>query len=205
MIPERHRQPGDPAFCSDRLSGPGYNTRERTLTWTRWSHVDGQDRSSSLPGQLKSGASVQERRAPCAEGAPRAQGGLGLRTLSCTRARLGPLRLDQGSFWAAVDWTVSRPGRCSHLNWLERRHWKSHTSKQDDSKEIKPVSPKGNQPRILAGRTDAKTEAPGLGHLLQRADSLEKTLMLGKIEGRRRRGQQRMRWLDGITDSTDIV
>ena len=43
------------------------------------------------------------------------------------------------------------------------------------------------------------------GHLMQRADSLEKTLMLGKIEGRRRRGQQRMRWLDGITDSMDMV
>ena len=42
------------------------------------------------------------------------------------------------------------------------------------------------------------------GHLMQRADSLEKTLMLGKIEGRRRRGQQRMRWLDGITDSMDM-
>ena len=42
------------------------------------------------------------------------------------------------------------------------------------------------------------------GHLMRRADSLEKTLMLGKIEGRRRRGQQRMRWLDGITDSTDM-
>ena len=42
------------------------------------------------------------------------------------------------------------------------------------------------------------------GHLMQRADSLEKTLMLGKIEGRRRRGQQRMRWLDGITDSMDV-
>ena len=42
------------------------------------------------------------------------------------------------------------------------------------------------------------------GHLIQRADSLEKTLMLGKIEGRRRRGQQRMRWLDGITDSMDM-
>ena len=43
-----------------------------------------------------------------------------------------------------------------------------------------------------------------LGHLIQRADSLEKTLMLGKIEGRRRRGRQRMRWLDGITDSVDM-
>ena len=49
-----------------------------------------------------------------------------------------------------------------------------------------------------------KLELQYLGHLMRRADSLEKTLMLGKIEGRRRRGQQRMRWLDGITDSTDM-
>ena len=55
---------------------------------------------------------------------------------------------------------------------------------------------------MFIGRTDA--EAPILGHLMQRADSLEKTLMLGKIEGRRRREQQRMRWLDGITDSMDM-
>ena len=49
-----------------------------------------------------------------------------------------------------------------------------------------------------------KRKLPYFGHLMQRADSLEKTLMLGKIEGRRRRGQQRMRWLDGITDSKDM-
>ena len=52
-------------------------------------------------------------------------------------------------------------------------------------------------------RTDVEAETPILGHLMRRADSLEKTLMLGKIEGRRRRGRQRMRWLDGISDSTD--
>ena len=68
-------------------------------------------------------------------------------------------------------------------------------------KEIKPVNPKENQPWILIGRIDA--EAPILGYLMQGADSLEKTLMLGKIEGRRRRGRQRMRWLDGITDTMD--
>ena len=63
-----------------------------------------------------------------------------------------------------------------------------------DCKEIKPVHPKGNQHWILAGRTDAEAEAPILWlHLWRRADSLEKTMMLGKIEGRRRRGQQRMR------------
>ena len=73
-----------------------------------------------------------------------------------------------------------------------------------DWKEIKPVNPKGNQPWIFIGRTHAEAEAPTLGHLLRRANSLEKTLMMGKIEGRRRRGQQRMRWLDGITNSMDM-
>ena len=57
---------------------------------------------------------------------------------------------------------------------------------------------------MFLGRTDAKAETPILGHLMQRTDSLEKTLMLGKIEGRRKRGRQRMRWLDGITDSMDM-
>ena len=54
---------------------------------------------------------------------------------------------------------------------------------------------------MFIGRTDAEAETPVFGHLMQRVDSLEKTLMLGKIKGRRRRGRQRMRWLDGITDS----
>ena len=67
-----------------------------------------------------------------------------------------------------------------------------------------PVNPKGDQSWMFIGRTDVEAETPILGHLMQRADSLEKTLMLGKIEGRRRRGWQRMRWLDGITDSTDM-
>ena len=71
-----------------------------------------------------------------------------------------------------------------------------------DSKEIKAVIPKGNQPWIFIERADAETEY--LGNLLWRADSLEKTLMLGKIEGRRRRGWQRKIWLDGITDSMDM-
>ena len=58
---------------------------------------------------------------------------------------------------------------------------------------------------MFIGRTDAEGETPQyFGHLMGRTDSLEKTLMLGKIEGGRTRGQQRMRWLDGITDSTDV-
>ena len=71
-----------------------------------------------------------------------------------------------------------------------------------DSMEIKPVNPKGNQPLIFVEGLMLKFQY--FGHVMQRADSLEKTLMLGKIEDRRRRGQQRMRWLDGITDSMDM-
>ena len=74
-----------------------------------------------------------------------------------------------------------------------------------DCKEIQPVHPKGNQSLIFIGRTDVEAETPIFGHLVRRADSLVKTLMQGNIEGRRRRGQQRKRWLDGITDSMDMV
>ena len=73
-----------------------------------------------------------------------------------------------------------------------------------DCKEIKSVSLKGNQPQIFIGRTDAEAEASILCPLMGRNNSLEKTLMLGRIGGRRRRVQQRMRWLDGITDSMDV-
>ena len=73
------------------------------------------------------------------------------------------------------------------------------------SKEIQPVHHKGNQSWIFIGRIDAETEIPPeFGHLMQRTDSFEKPLMLGKIEGGRRRGRQRMRWLDGITNSIDM-
>ena len=73
-----------------------------------------------------------------------------------------------------------------------------------DCKEIQPVHPKGDQSWVFFGRTDVEAETLILWPLMRRADSLEKTLMLGKIEGRRRRGRHRMRWLDGITDSMDM-
>ena len=73
-----------------------------------------------------------------------------------------------------------------------------------DCKEIQPVHPKGNQSWIFIWRNDVKAELQYFGHLMRRTDSLEKTLMLGKIERRRRRGWQRMRWLDGITDTVDM-
>ena len=73
-----------------------------------------------------------------------------------------------------------------------------------DCKEIQPLHPKGNQSLIVIERTDAEAELQYFGHLMPRTDSLEKTLMLGKIEGRSRRGRQRMRWLDSIIDSMDM-
>ena len=72
-----------------------------------------------------------------------------------------------------------------------------------DCKEIQPVHPKGNQSYSLEGLM-LKLKLQCFGHLMRRTDSLEKTLMLGKIEGRSRRGWQRMRGLDGITDSMDM-
>ena len=74
--------------------------------------------------------------------------------------------------------------------------WTARRSSQSILKEISPG--------CFIGRTDVEAETPVFGHLMQRADSFEKTLMLGKIVGRRRRGWQRMRWLDGITDSMDV-
>ena len=74
--------------------------------------------------------------------------------------------------------------------------WTARRSNQSILKEISP--------RISLQRMMLKMKLQYFGHLMQRADSFEKTLMLGKIEGRRRRGQQSMRWLDGITDLTDM-
>ena len=73
-----------------------------------------------------------------------------------------------------------------------------------DCKEIQPVHSEGDQPWDFFGRNDAEAETPVLRPLMRRVDSLEKTLMLGGIGGKRRRGRQRMRWLDGITDSIDV-
>ena len=72
-----------------------------------------------------------------------------------------------------------------------------------DCKEIQSVHSEGDQPWDFFGRNDAKAETPVFGHLMQRVDSLEKTLMLGGIGGKRRSGRQ-MRWLDGITDLMDM-
>ena len=97
-------------------------------------------------------------------------------------------KLDHQEGWAPKNW-------CLQTVMLEKTF-----ESLLDCKEIKLVNPKGNQPWIFLGRTDAEAEAPIFGHLMQKVDSLEKTLILGKTEGRRR-GQQKMfgghLWLDG--------
>ena len=74
-----------------------------------------------------------------------------------------------------------------------------------DCKKIQTVHPKRDESWVFIGRTDVEAKLQYFGHLMHRADSFEKTLMLGKTADRRRRGQQRMRWLDGITDSMDMT
>ena len=73
-----------------------------------------------------------------------------------------------------------------------------------DCKEIQPVPSEGDQSWVFFRRTDAKAELQYFGHVMRRVDSLEKTLMVGGIGGRGKKGQPRMRWLDGITDSMDV-
>ena len=73
-----------------------------------------------------------------------------------------------------------------------------------DCKKIQPVHPKGDRPECSLEGLVLKLKLQSFGHVMRRADSFEKTLMLGKIEGKRRRGRQRIRWLDGITDSMDM-
>ena len=86
---------------------------------------------------------------------------------------------------------------------LLRVSWTARRCNQSILKEMQPVHPKGDQSWVLEGLM-WKLKLQYFGHLMWRTDSFEKTLMLGKIEGGRRRGRQRMRWLDGITDSMDI-
>ena len=97
------------------------------------------------------------------------------------------------------DGWIIRKAECQRIDvWILEKTLESSL----DCKERKPVNPKGNQPWIFIRRIDA--ESPILGHLVWRTDSLEKTLMLGKIECRMRRGWQRMRWLDDIINSMDM-
>ena len=102
------------------------------------------------------------------------------------------VRVDHKESWTLKNW-------CFRIVLLEKT-----LESPLGCKEIKPINPKGNQSWIFIGRTDLNLKLQYFGHLMGRADSLEKTLMLGKIKGRWRRGWQRMRWLYSITDSMDM-
>ena len=102
--------------------------------------------------------------------------------------------------YGCKSWTMKK-AECWRSDAFKLWCWRRPLESPLDSKEIKRINPKGNQSWIFIERTDAEVEPSIFGHLMQRTDSLEKTLMLGKIEGRRRRGRQRMRCLDVITDS----
>ena len=103
--------------------------------------------------------------------------------------------------YGCESWTVKK-AECQRIGAFELWLWKKSLENPLDWKEIQPVRSE-DQPWDFFGGNDAKAETPVLGHLMQRVDSLKKTVMLGGIGGRRRRGRQRMRWLDGITDSMD--
>ena len=105
--------------------------------------------------------------------------------------------------YGCESWTVNKAER-QRIDAFELWCWRKLLKSPLDCREIQAVHPKGDQPWVFFGRNDAKAETPIFGHLMRRVDSLEKTLMLGGIGGRRRRGRQRMRWLDGITDSMDV-
>ena len=104
--------------------------------------------------------------------------------------------------YGCESWTV-RKAECQRIDPFELWCWRRLLSSLN-CKEIQQVHPKEDQHLVFIGRMMLKLKLQYFGHLMRRTDSLEKTLMLGKIEGRRRGGQQRMRWLDGIIDSMDV-
>ena len=104
--------------------------------------------------------------------------------------------------YGCESWTVKKAEH-RRIDAFELWCWRTLESPLD-GKEIQPVHSEGDQPWDFFGRNNAKAETPVFGHFMRRVDSLEKTLMLGGIGGRRRRGRQRMRWLDGIIDLMDV-
>ena len=104
--------------------------------------------------------------------------------------------------YGCESWTMKK-AESRRIDAFELWCWRTLESPLD-CKEIQLVHSEGDRPWDFFGRNDAKAELQYFGHLMPRVDSLEKTLMLGGIGGRRRRGRQRMGWLDGITDSMDV-
>ena len=104
--------------------------------------------------------------------------------------------------YGCESWTVKK-AKCGRIDAFELWCWRTIESPLD-CREIQPMHHKGNQSWIFIGRTDAEAETPILWAPDTKNSSLEKTLMLGKMECRRKRGWQKIRWLDGITDSMAI-
>ena len=105
--------------------------------------------------------------------------------------------------YGCESWTIKK-AECQRIDVFELWCWRRllrvpWTARRTNQSILKEISPEYSLEGLML-----KLKLQYFGHLIQRTDSLEKTLMLGKIEGRRRRGQQRMRWLDGITDSMDM-
>ena len=119
-----------------------------------------------------------------------------------TRVRLVKAIVFPIVIYGCESWTTKKAER-QRIDAFELWCWRRLLSPMD-CKEIQPVHPKGNQSWIFIGRTNAEAETPILWPPDVKNQLLEKTLMLGKIEGRRRRGWQRMRWLDGITNVMDM-
>ena len=118
-------------------------------------------------------------------------------TLKCYKAVVFPVVL-----YGCESWTVKK-AECRRIDAFELWCWRRLLSPLD-CKEIQTVHPKEIGPGCSLEGLMLKLKLQYFGHLMRRANSLEKALMLEKIEGRRRRGQQRMRWLDGITDSMEM-
>ena len=105
--------------------------------------------------------------------------------------------------YGCEDWTIEK-AECQRIDAFELWCWRRllqvpWTERRSNQPILKDISPECSLEGLML-----KLKLQYFGHLMQRADSFEKTLMLGNIEGRRRRGRQRMRWLDGITDSMDV-
>ena len=105
--------------------------------------------------------------------------------------------------YGCENWTIKK-AECRRINALELRFWRKllrvpWTARRSNQSILKEISLGCSLEGLML-----KLKRQYFGHLMQRADSFEKTLMLGKIEGRRRRGRQRKRWLDGVTDSMDV-
>ena len=119
-----------------------------------------------------------------------------------TKVHLVKVMVSPVVIYGRESWTIKK-AKCQKIDafelWCWRRHLRVPWTARRSNQSILKISPEYSLEGLML-----KLKLQYLGHLMQRSDSLEKTLMLGKTEGRRRRGRQRMRWLDGITDSMDM-